>query len=72
MYCGIAAPVGVGALDGDLSLDDLRREQAAKLFSEIGADPHRDVVEVDEERGIGRVNRRRNVRRGTVMACGPR
>ena len=55
----IAAPIGVGALDRDLALDDLRREEAAQLLSEVGADPHRDVVEVDEERGVRRVNRRR-------------
>jgi hypothetical protein len=28
----IASPVGVGALDGDLSLDDLRREEASSSF----------------------------------------
>ena len=55
----VASPVGVGALDRDLALDDLRREEAAQLLPEVGADPHRDVVEVDEEGGVGRVNRRR-------------
>ena len=52
----VAAPVGVGALDGDFALDDLGAEQRAQLLSEVGANPHRDVVEVDEEGGVRRVH----------------
>ena len=57
----IAAPVGVGALDGDLPLDDVGAEERAELLAEVGADPHRDVVEVDEEGGVRGVHRRRVV-----------
>ena len=46
------------ALYRDLPFDDLRGEEASQLLPEVGADPHRDVVEVDEERGVRRVNRR--------------
>ncbi len=53
---GIASPVGVGALHGHLPLDDVAAEQVPQLVAEVGANPHRDVVEVDEERGIGRVD----------------
>jgi hypothetical protein len=51
----IAAPVGIGALDGDLPLDDVRRQQRAQLAGEVGTDPHRDVVEVDQQRRVRRV-----------------
>ena len=71
----IAAPVGVGALDGDLALDDVGAEQGAELVAEVGADPHRDVVEVDEEGGVRGVQRRavaRPMLRGALGAWGPR
>jgi len=59
----IAAPVSVGALHGDLPLDDAGAEEAAELVAEVGADAHRDVVEVDEQGGVGRgVKGRRGVR----------
>ena len=49
------APVGVRALHRDLPLDDVGREQVAELRLQVGADAHRDVVEVDEQRGVRRV-----------------
>ena len=52
---GIPAPVCVGALHGDLSADDLRLEQAFQLGLQIRADRHGYVVEVDHQRGVGRV-----------------
>ena len=48
----IATPVGVGATNRDLALDDVRREEVVQLSLQVGANPHRDVVEVDEERGV--------------------
>jgi len=51
----VTAPVGVGALHGHLARDDGAAEEVAELRLQIGADPHRDVVEVDEERRVGRV-----------------
>ena len=52
----VATPVGVGALDVDLAGDDRAAEQVAELRLQVGADPHRDVVEIDEEGGVGRVH----------------
>ncbi len=54
----IAAPVGVGALHRDFAPDDLGLEQALELRLQIGADAHRDVIEVDEQRGVGGVGGR--------------
>ena len=48
----VAAPVGIGPLHGDLALDDVRRQEILELRLQVGADPHRDVVEIDEERGV--------------------
>ena len=58
----VAAPIRVGALNGDLSVDDVGRQQVAQLRLKIRADPHRDVVEIDEERGVGRVMRNEGTR----------
>ena len=49
---GVTAPIRVGALDGHLALDDLGTEERPELLAEVGADPHGDVVEVDEEGGV--------------------
>ena len=49
----IAAPVGVGALDGHLAADDLGRQQVAEFGLEVRPNAHRDVVEVDEEGRVG-------------------
>jgi len=51
----VAAPVGVGALHGNLPPDHLRLEQALQLGLEVRPNRHRHVVEVDHQRGIGRV-----------------
>ena len=54
---GIPSPVGVGPLDGDLAPDDLAPEKGLQFLGQIRADPQGDVVEVDEQRRIGRVER---------------
>ena len=46
----VSPPIGVGAAELHLAFDDVRREQRLELGLEVGADPHRHVVEVDEER----------------------
>src|SRR5690606_31984121 len=51
----VPAPVCVGALHGDLALYDVAGEELSQLRGEVGANPHRDGVEVDEECGVGRV-----------------
>ncbi len=51
----VATPIGVGALYGHFSLDDVRLQQASQLRLEIRADPHRHIVEVDHQRRVGRM-----------------
>ena len=53
-----------GALHGDLAADDLRLQQPLQLRLEIRADPHGDVVEVDQQRRVGRMGGRFLVRSG--------
>src|SRR6185369_4773778 len=67
----VPPPVRVRALDGDLALDDVRREQTAQLFPQVGSDPHRDIVEVDEERGVRRVMYRGGDLGGGLSAWSP-
>ena len=57
---GLSFSKNWGMENGDLSLDDFRREQAAELLAEVGADSHRDVVEIDQEGGVWSVNGRRD------------
>jgi hypothetical protein len=54
----VPAPVGVGAGDRDLALDDVAVEEVLQFLGEVRADPQRDVVEVDHQRGVGRVEGR--------------
>ena len=52
----IAAPVGVGPLHRDLALDDVAVEEGPELLGEILLDPQGDVVEVDQQGGVGSVH----------------
>src|SRR2546423_4486004 len=51
----ISPPVGVRALHGHFAFDDVGGEEVFQLRLEIGANAHRDVVEVDEQGGVWRV-----------------
>ena len=62
----IAAPVGVGALDGDLALDDVAVEEGPELLGQVRADAQRDVVEVDQQGGVRGVHWRL-----AQVPCGP-
>ena len=62
----VAAPVGVGALDRDLALDDVAVEEGPELLRRGRADAQRDVVEVDEEGGVRGVHWRL-----AQVPCGP-
>ena len=48
----VAAPVGVGALDRDLALDDVAVEEGPELLGQVLLDAQGDVVEVDQEGGV--------------------
>ena len=52
---GVPTPVGVGALNADLSLDDVGVEERLELLRQVGTHPHRHIVEVDEECGMRRI-----------------
>src|SRR5205085_5783437 len=51
----VAPPVSVRALDGDFAFDDVGGEQVFELRLKLGANTHRDVVEVDEQCCVWRV-----------------
>ncbi|MBK9550269.1 MAG: hypothetical protein IPO52_14475 [Gemmatimonadetes bacterium] len=51
----VAAPVGIGALNGDLALDDVGVEEGAEFLGEVGTNAKGHIVEVDQQRRIGRV-----------------
>ncbi len=48
----IAPPIGIGALHGDLASNHIRVQKVAKFLAEVRPDPHRDVVEIDEQRRL--------------------
>ncbi len=48
----IATPIGVGALHGDLAAYHIRVQKVAEFLAEVRPDPHRHVVEIDEQRGL--------------------
>src|SRR5690606_7555798 len=54
----IAAPVGIGPLNRDLALDDVAVEEVPEFLGEVGANSEGDVVEVDQQRRIGRLRGR--------------
>src|SRR5262249_2048858 len=54
----VATPVRVGPLNRDLALDDVAVEECAQFFGEVGANAQGDVVEVDQQCCIGRVDGR--------------
>ena len=62
----VAAPVGVGALDRHLALDDVAVEEGPELLGQVLLDAQGDVVEVDQQGGVRGVHWRL-----AQVPCGP-